>query len=490
MNPETLLALLARLTLLFSAGVLLLALLRPLLLRALGARATYAAWLLVPLLLASPWLPRPPLPEPALQVSAALPVALATAVTRSLPPAVQPTPAAPDAVAPHGLLAGLLAWVGGAVAVAAGQLASQRRYQRTLHRDADGRWLAPVGASPAIVGVWPQRLVLPRDFEQRFDGPARRLVLAHEAVHARRHDNAWNLLGALLLCLQWFNPLAWWGWRRLRDDQELACDAAVLANEAGPAAVASYAQAMLAAHPGGLPPVLASGWATRHPLVQRMRMLARHRRTSRWQHLGGLLVVLGLGSSAALLARAAQEPSPAGDAKGPVEQGMVFEVASQLGGGDWTRRTLLLPVRPPPVGSTWGTTLQAMQPGWCLNVMLHVFDDGSLRPTGQVLDDKCLQALSDWQALKVNGSVAQFVARTAEGPLQAQLSARWANPQDPGLPALMKAELDTAPALSPAQLQLVARQRERVAETLRQQQALDRAWREARREATPTPATR
>lgn len=478
MNPESLLAVLVRLTLLFSAGVLLLALLRPLLLRGLGARATYAAWLLVPLLMASPWLPRAPLPAPALQASAALPVTLAAAVAQALP-ATPPAQPAPGATA----LNWLLAWTVGALWVAAGQVASQRRYLATLRRETDGSWLAPVGASPAVVGIWPQRLVLPQDFEQRFDGPARRLVLAHEAVHARRHDNAWNLLGALLLCLQWFNPLAWWGWRRLRDDQELACDAAVLAREPGPAAVASYARAMLAAHPVGTQPALASGWATRHPLVQRMRMLARHRKTSRWQHVGGMLLVLGLSGSVALLARAAQEPAPAGDATGPVEQGMVFEVASQLTGRGWHHSTLRLPTREPPVGGPWGVTLQAVQPGWCLNVMLHVFDDGSLRPTGQVLDETCQYALSDWQALKVNGSVAQFAAQTAQGALQAQLSARWVRPDDPALPALMKAELDAAPRLSPAQQQLLARQRQRVAEVERQQQALDRAWREARQVA-------
>ncbi|MBY0367400.1 MAG: hypothetical protein K2X12_14245, partial [Burkholderiaceae bacterium] len=49
-------------TLLFSAAVLLLALMRPLLLRTLGAGATYLAWLLVPLLMTSPLWPAPATP--------------------------------------------------------------------------------------------------------------------------------------------------------------------------------------------------------------------------------------------------------------------------------------------------------------------------------------------------------------------------------------------------------------------------------------------
>ncbi|MDR7268587.1 beta-lactamase regulating signal transducer with metallopeptidase domain [Pelomonas saccharophila] len=460
-------------TLLFSAGVALLALLRPLLLRSLGAGATYMAWLLVPLLMASPLLP---VPAAALPAPTAAPVKLVTLVDQALP-ALQPAQAAPSVAA----LAWLLAWAAGALLVAVSLFLLQRRYLTGLHRDAQGRWLAPSGASPAVVGLWPQRLVLPLDFEQRFDAPAQRLVLAHEAVHARRHDNAWNLLGALLLCLQWFNPLAWWAWRRLRGDQELACDAAVLSAEAGPAALAAYAQAMLAAHPAGRQPALASGWAARHPLVERVRMLSRHRRAPRWQHAGAMLLVLGLGGSAALLARAAQQPAPARDAKPPQGQGLIFEVSSQLGQNDWTRRTVTMPGKNVSMaGGPWGVFMDVLQPASCMRLTLHGFDDGSFRLTGQVLDETCQRVLSDWRELKVDGSLVQFVATTPQGPLQAQLSARLFDPKDARLPAQMKAELEAAQPLSPAQQALQAEQRERMAALHREQEAQDRAWRAAR----------
>ena len=70
MPLDLLLAALLRLTLLASAGLLLMAVLRPLLRRGAGARATYAAWLLVPLMLASPWLPGLTLPVPSPVASA------------------------------------------------------------------------------------------------------------------------------------------------------------------------------------------------------------------------------------------------------------------------------------------------------------------------------------------------------------------------------------------------------------------------------------
>ncbi len=473
MNPEILFDSLTRLTLLFSAGVVLIALLRPLLLRGLGAQTAYPAWLMVPLLMLSPWLPQPPLAEAALPLNSA--VALPIALGQTLPmlqSAVTPSPSAEPLW--------LLAWGLGAALQAAAQIAMQRRYLRRLRREPDGRLLAPAGASPAVIGIWPHRLVLPRDFEQRFDAQARRLVLAHEAVHARRHDNAWNLLGAALLGLQWFNPLAWWAWRRMRDDQELACDAAVLRGGSDRSTLATYAQAMLAAHAAGPQPALASGWAARHPLVQRMRMLARHGATSRTRRLAGAALLLGIGCGAALLARAAQQALPTVTAQRIDGQGLIFELASQLDGNAWTHRKLQLPTRQGLVGSPWGVSLQAPQQGWCLDLTLHVFEDGSLRPTGQVLDETCQHVLGDWQALKLNGSLVQFAAKTAQGPLQVQLSARWVNPGDPDLPALMKAELESAPKLSHAQTQWQAQQRERVTEVERQRQAQDRAWRAAR----------
>ena len=103
-----------------------------------------------------------------------------------------------------------------------------------------------------------------------------------------------------------------------------------------------------------------------------------------------------------------------------------------------------------------------------------------MRPTGQVLDDTCQRALGDWQVLKVNGGLVQFVAETALGPLQAQLSARWVRPDDPALTVLRRTELESAPKLSPAQVQQMAQRRAHAAEMTRQLEAQDRAWRAAR----------
>jgi beta-lactamase regulating signal transducer with metallopeptidase domain len=274
---ERLLNLLLQQALLLSAGIALVAPLRPLLLRHLGAGGVYATWLLVPLLLAAAWLPRPA-QEPLLVALQAAGTTM-TATTPALP--VLPAGQAP---------AWLTLWLAGAALVATTQAVRQARLARQGP-------LLPAGSSPALVGLlWPQ-VALPIDFEQRFNAAERELILAHEQVHRDRRDNFWNLLACLLAALHWWNPLAWWAARRMRADQELACDAAVLATR--PGATADYTRALLAAHDltqHGAP--MASRWGTTHPLVERISMLNHARRLSGLGRMaiGALLLVAaGLG---------------------------------------------------------------------------------------------------------------------------------------------------------------------------------------------------
>lgn len=53
-------------------------------------------------------------------------------------------------------------------------------------------------------------------------------VLTHEYVHIRRFDAITKILFAAVLCIHWFNPLAWVMYVLANRDVELSCDALVI----------------------------------------------------------------------------------------------------------------------------------------------------------------------------------------------------------------------------------------------------------------------
>ncbi len=87
---------------------------------------------------------------------------------------------------------------------------------------------SPEVAGPLAFGVFDKVIAVPVDFDRRFNDCERRLALDHELAHHRSGDLPINLLAFVLLCLQWFNPLAWIAHAAFRFDQEAACDARVL----------------------------------------------------------------------------------------------------------------------------------------------------------------------------------------------------------------------------------------------------------------------
>ncbi len=82
--------------------------------------------------------------------------------------------------------------------------------------------------SPIAFGIFDKVIAVPADFDRIYDERERRLALDHELAHHRSGDLIANLFAFVLLCLQWFNPLAWVAHAAFRFDQEAACDARVL----------------------------------------------------------------------------------------------------------------------------------------------------------------------------------------------------------------------------------------------------------------------
>lgn len=293
-------AILLRCALVVALALLLVMLLRWPVRRALGSRATYALWWMPLLALIGCLLPGQGSDVAAVAWPGA-PV-LADAIVRS-----GQLVAAFDASNPL-----LALWLGGTLLAALAMSFVQHAYLRSLGRlivDPQGHWRSDAVASPALVGAWNTKLVLPADFEQRYAADECALILAHEAVHVRRRDPLANAIAAVALCLFWFNPLAWWALGRFRFDQELACDEAVLAER--PGARRSYASAMLKsqlAADAGLRLPLGCHWAARHPLKERITMLKRPIPAPA-RRLSGLVLSLALAAACSYAAWASDTPT-------------------------------------------------------------------------------------------------------------------------------------------------------------------------------------
>jgi beta-lactamase regulating signal transducer with metallopeptidase domain/thiol-disulfide isomerase/thioredoxin len=95
--------------------------------------------------------------------------------------------------------------------------------------------------SPMVVGICRPVLLLPDD-ASTWSNERRHLVLLHELAHVQRRDVLTQIMATLACAVYWFNPLAWWGARQMKQLREIACDDAVVTNSSVPA---TYAQTLL-----------------------------------------------------------------------------------------------------------------------------------------------------------------------------------------------------------------------------------------------------
>ncbi|HFF5944584.1 MULTISPECIES: TonB family protein [Stenotrophomonas] len=273
-----------------AVGVVVLAVLRPLLVRLGGVALAYRSWWLLPLLLLALMLPLP---------QVALLEHVPTLPLKVVPGAVEGM--AGQSLPWAGLL--LLAWMMGAVLCLLRDLRAQRRFERGMGQlcaRADGSWQASADPGlPALVGLWRPRIVVGPDFDQQFTAQEQGLILQHERSHRRNGDHWAN--GALLMAraVFWFHPLLPWAARRFLRDQELACDARTIAPQ--PALRGLYASTLLKAqlvHP--VAPAVCH-WRSQPVLKERIAMLKQSKRKALPWVSGQVLVVglcLGMGAVA------------------------------------------------------------------------------------------------------------------------------------------------------------------------------------------------
>lgn len=83
---------------------------------------------------------------------------------------------------------------------------------------------SPLTDAPLMVGIIRPTLILP---EAELTETELRHVLMHELMHCKRLDLCYKLFALIVNALHWFNPLAYLLVKRINEDCEISCDAAV-----------------------------------------------------------------------------------------------------------------------------------------------------------------------------------------------------------------------------------------------------------------------
>jgi beta-lactamase regulating signal transducer with metallopeptidase domain len=306
--------------------------------RFFGPQLAYGLWALpfLRLLLPPIVLPASFAPEPTAEiVPAAAPAATKVVLTivevpADIPafdtmPAAAPAPLPPawewsDLLAPA-----LSVWAGVALAFLAWRVVTYHQMRRELL--AGARPVGEIGkvrlvetpalAAPVAFGVFDKVIGLPPLFMAQHDTVARDLAIEHELAHHRGGDLLANFAAQALLALHWFNPLAWYGWRAMRRDQEAACDARVLAGRGREDRI-RYAKLIAGVATGprlALAAPMACPVLGERSIVHRLRSLSMSETSRRRRWFGRTLVgasalALPLTASISYAASAAQEPAP------------------------------------------------------------------------------------------------------------------------------------------------------------------------------------
>jgi beta-lactamase regulating signal transducer with metallopeptidase domain len=126
-------------------------------------------------------------------------------------------------------------WAAGAAAILTVRAVRWRSLQAILRTSRPLPFAGPIPVrvsmsvlEPGLFGVLRPAVLLPQSLPQTLRPDEIEAILAHETAHHHRRDNLWAAVHMGVEVLVWFHPMVWWIGRRMIDERERACDAAVV----------------------------------------------------------------------------------------------------------------------------------------------------------------------------------------------------------------------------------------------------------------------
>ncbi|MDI6508163.1 M56 family metallopeptidase [Bacillus wiedmannii] len=168
-------------------------------------------------------------------------------------------------------------------------------------------------SSPTVFGFIRPKLLLSTVHIKILDEQQLRYIFYHELAHIKRRDVGVNWLMHGLLILNWFNPILWYAYSCMREDQELACDALALTciNSEEQIAYGHTIISLLEHYSGYYQvPSVANFSKNKRMLKRRILMIKKFKKNSyRWSALG-VVAVIAVSSVSLLNARADKPANP------------------------------------------------------------------------------------------------------------------------------------------------------------------------------------
>jgi beta-lactamase regulating signal transducer with metallopeptidase domain len=167
--------------------------------------------------------------------------------------------------------------------------------------------------SPSLYGIFRPKLLMPEKVQEKLSLDQLTYVFVHELCHFKRKDVLVNWLINALVILHWFNPVIWYMAYKMREDQEVACDAYALSyigndksNDYGYTLISLLESCTKARHLTGL----ASLSGSKSQLKRRVTMLKMLEKASVKWTLLGLVVVIAISFTTLTNAKTAVSNTP------------------------------------------------------------------------------------------------------------------------------------------------------------------------------------
>ncbi|MBQ7954202.1 MAG: M56 family metallopeptidase [Lachnospiraceae bacterium] len=141
-----------------------------------------------------------------------------------------------------------VSWALGGVAIMLVEVGKHVKERKRVQRN---KWETPDEEAQKLAATWVEKYKIKRKivfytrdaecktftmgifhpvvfYSSKEDTEAKEMLLQHEIFHIKRYDMLWKLLGQLVLCIHWYNPLTWIMLREWHRVCEESCDSEVV----------------------------------------------------------------------------------------------------------------------------------------------------------------------------------------------------------------------------------------------------------------------